>query len=59
MAPAEGFGLQPRPRLFWPILGHFWCPVVTLLLFSSNNSNFENNLKKSETSHKIPKSAFI
>ena len=27
--------------LFWPILGHFWCPVVTLVTFSSNLSNFE------------------
>ena len=22
--------------LFWPILGDFWCPVVTLVTFSSN-----------------------
>ena len=39
LAPAEGFGLRPRAffalrakkgliMLFWPILGHFWCPVV-------------------------------
>ena len=27
--------------LFWPILGHFWCPVVTLVNLSSNLSNFE------------------
>ena len=47
LAPAEGFGLWSRAffalraktgliMLFWPILGHFWCPVVTLVTFSSN-----------------------
>ena len=52
-APAEGFVLRPwaffalRAKeelimLFWPILGQFWCPVVTLLIFSSNTSNLEN-----------------
>ena len=47
LAPAEDFGLRPRDffalrgkkdliMLFWPILGHLWCPVVTLVTFSSN-----------------------
>ena len=29
--------------LFWPILGHFWCPIVTLVTFSSKLSNFKKN----------------
>ena len=29
--------------LFWPILGLLWCPVITLVTFSSNLSNFEKN----------------
>ena len=29
--------------LFWPIFGNFRCPVVTLVTFSSNISNFEKN----------------
>ena len=56
LAPAEGFGPQPRAffalrakkkliMLFKPILGHFWCPVVTLVAFSSNVSNFKKNPK--------------
>ena len=32
--------------LFWPIFDNFWCPVVTLVAFSSNLSNFERNPKK-------------
>ena len=32
--------------LFWPIFGNFWCPVVTLVTFSSNLRNFERNPKK-------------
>ena len=55
LAPAEGFGLPPRIffcslgkrkefiMLFWPILGNFWCAVVTFVTFSSNLSNFERN----------------
>ena len=52
LAPAEGFGLRPRHffrakkeliMLFWPVLGHFWCPVVTLVTFSNNHSLFEKN----------------
>ena len=31
-----------------PILGNFWCLVVTSVTFSSNLSNFENNQKKSQ-----------
>ena len=27
--------------LCWPIFGHFWCPVETLVTYSSNLSNFE------------------
>ena len=38
--------------LFWPILGHFWCPVLTVVTFSSNLSEnipfFFFNPKKSE-----------
>ena len=29
--------------LCWPIVGIFWCPVVNLVTFSSNFSNFERN----------------
>ena len=25
--------------LFWPIFGNFWCPVVTMVTFSSNHGN--------------------
>ena len=32
--------------LFWPIFNHFWFPVVTLVTFSSNLSNFQKNPKK-------------
>jgi hypothetical protein len=28
-----------------PILGHVWCPVVTLVTFSINPGNFEKNKK--------------
>ena len=49
LAPAEDFGLwlrlvgQELIMLFWATLGNFWCPVVTLVTFSSNLSNFEKN----------------
>ena len=57
LAPGEGFGLWPRAffalrekkgliMLFRPIFGNFLCPVVTLVTFSSNLSNFERNPKK-------------
>ena len=42
LAPAEGFGLW-LIMLFWPIFGNFWCPVVTLVTFSSNLSTFKRN----------------
>ena len=44
----------------WPILGHFWCPVVTMVTFGSNLTNFKkntkspkNNLKKNLREKKI------
>ena len=36
LAPAEGL----------PILGHFWCSVVTLVTFSSKLDNFAKKSKK-------------
>ena len=52
-------GLWPRPRiflnlrakkelsmLFWPIFGNCCCPVVTLVTFRINLSNFERNPEK-------------
>ena len=53
LAPAEGFGLQPRPFfalrakkgflcLFWPNFSHFWWSVVTSVNVSSNLSNFKH-----------------
>ena len=49
LAPAEGFGqgffaLQEKKELFTlflPILGHFWCPVVTVVTLIVTFSNFE------------------
>ena len=41
--------------LFWPIFGNFWCPVVTVVKFSSNLSNFERNQKKQKSPKKIQK----
>ena len=38
--------------LFWPIFDNCWCPVVTLVTFSSNISN---NTKKTKKSKKIQK----
>ena len=52
------FALQAKKEfnmLFWPILGDFWCPVVTLVTFTSNISNFERNPKKTKKSKKNPK----
>ena len=43
------FALRAKKELimlFWPIFGSFWCPVVTLVTFSSTLSNFEGNPKK-------------
>ena len=36
----------------WPILGHYWCSVVTLLFFDSNLNIFENKSKKIKTNPK-------
>ena len=68
LAPAEAFGLRPRAflalrankgliLLFWPIFRNFLCPVVTLVTFSSNLSNFERYPKKTreKTREKNPK----
>ena len=43
LAPAEDLMM-----LFWPILDHFWCPVVTLITFSSRQEKFKENPKKSK-----------
>ena len=44
-----------------PNFGNFWCPVVTLVTFSSNIGNFERNPKKTKKSkkkiHKFPKNS--
>ena len=74
LASAEGFGLWLRAffalwarkyliMLFWQILCDFCCPVVTMVAFSSNLSNFKKNTKnpkkskekKRETIKKIQK----
>ena len=66
LAPAEGFGLWPwlfQPFgqkksflcCFGPFLAIFWCPVVAVVTFSSNLSNFERNQKKRKHPKKIPK----
>ena len=39
--------------LFWPIFGDFWCPVETVVTFSSNLSSFERNQKKLKNPKKI------
>ena len=46
------FGQKRLIMLFWPILGHFWCSVVTLGTFSSNLNNLFLNPKKSKKSQK-------
>ena len=38
--------------LLWPVSGHFWCSVVTLVTFRSNLNNF----KKIQKNPKIQKS---
>ena len=60
--PAKGFGLWLRLfwplvkqiiiMLFWPILGHCWCSVVTSVTFSRNG---KKKIKKIIKSHKRPK----
>ena len=52
------FALRAKKELvmlFLPIFGDFWCPVETVVTFSSNLSNFERNkkTKKSKKSNKI------
>ena len=42
----EDTGKKKLIMLLWPIFGNFWCPVVTLVIFSSNLNNFEKNHKK-------------
>ena len=64
LAPAEGFSLQPRLflafgqkrpiLLFWPILGNFWCQVVTLVTFCSNLTSFKQK-KRSKIIQKSSK----
>ena len=53
--PAEAFfALRAKKELFmlfWPVVGDFWCPVVTVVTFSSNLSKFEQTKKKHK---KIP-----
>ena len=55
-ASAEAFfalrGKKTLIMLFWPIFGDFWFPVVTLVTFSSNLSNFQ---KSPTNPKKIPK----
>ena len=50
LAPAKvffgPFGKKGLIKLFWLILGHFWCSVVTLVTFNSNLSNFEKKPKE-------------
>ena len=61
LAPAEGFGqgfFGPSGKkelftLFVPILGHFWCSVVTSVTFSSNLCNFKKIQKIQKKSHSI------
>ena len=44
-----------KKRPYYAVLarfGNFWCPVVTLVNFSSKLSNFERNPKKKQKNHK-------
>ena len=43
--------------LFWHIFGNFWCPVVTLITFRRNLSNFERYSKKPFFSNKSKKNS--
>ena len=42
---------------FWPILGNFWCLVITLITFDSNPNNLDffvvnpNNEKNSQKNY--------
>ena len=44
--------------LFWPIFGDYWCPVATMVTFSSTLINFERNppKKNEKIQKKIQKS---
>ena len=60
LAPAEGFEHWPRQKkgfimLFWLVFGDFWCPVVTLVIFSGNLSKFEKYQKKTKKSKRCKK----
>ena len=49
------FALSAKKELsmmFWPILGDFWCPVVTVVTFSNNLSNFERTKKQKKNPKK-------
>ena len=60
LAPAEGFGRgifcpSGKKRAFYALMAHFWqfwCPVVTVLTFTSN---FERNQQKKIQKKKLKK----
>ena len=57
LAPAEGFGRGffcplGKKRAFYAVLAHFWCPVVTVVTFSSNLSNFEKKQRNKNKKNK-------
>ena len=63
LASAEGLGRGffcplGQKRAYYADLAHFWCPVVTLVTFSSNRSNFERDPNK-KYPPKIPKKSKI
>ena len=63
LAPVEGFGRgffcpSSKKRAYYAVLAHFWqflCPVINLVTFSSNLSNFEKNPKNPKKIQKNPK----
>ena len=61
LAPSERFGLgfflpfrqkKGLIMLFWPIFGNCRCPIITLVTFNSNLSNYERNPKNEEINPK-------
>ena len=55
-------GLRPSAEAFYAVLAHFWCPVVTMVTFSSNISNnnkTKKNPKNSKNYKKFPKNSKI
>ena len=43
------FALRAKKRAYYAVLVHFgncWCPLETMVTFSSNLKNFERNSKK-------------